>query len=67
MDAAKLDDVGLLCSWLDMTGEGKTKLDRTDFEAKTSLSATDNLAACCLAALDWGLRCADILARVCRR
>lgn len=66
MDAAKLDDVRSLCSWLDMTGEGKTKLDRTDFGTKTPLSATDILADCCLAALDWGLRCADTLARVCR-
>lgn len=52
-------------AWLDLSAEGKTKPDGAEFDS-TASSAADVFAASCLAALDWGLRCAAILARVCK-
>lgn len=52
-------------AWLDKPAEDKTKPDGSEFGRTASSFAADVLAACCLAALDWGLRCAEILARVC--
>lgn len=51
---------------LDLSAEGRPKLDGLEFESIASSSAAEVFAACCLAALDWGLRCAVILARVCK-
>lgn len=53
-------------AWLDLSAEGKTKPDGPEFDSTASSSAAEVFAACCLAALDWGLRCAVILARVCK-
>lgn len=69
MDAAELGAVGLECARLDLSGEGKPKPDRLEFEPGTSMptvssSIIDLWAACCLAALDCGLRCTETLARV---
>lgn len=70
-EAAEVSGVGLTVAWLFLCGKGKTKPVRLELDLKTSLlllcssSATDLWAACCLAALDWGLRCAATLARVC--
>lgn len=52
-------------AWLDLSTEGKTKPDGPKYDS-TASSAAEDFAACCLAALDWGLRCAVILARVCK-
>ena len=67
--ALEFGGVGLACFWLDMSDGGKTKpetlgLDTgTSTPGVTSLFSTDLWADCCLAALDWGLRCAEPLAR----
>lgn len=53
-------------AWLDLFSEDKTKPDGSEIGTTAFSLAADVLAACCLAALDWGLRCAEILARVCR-
>lgn len=73
MGTAELGGVGLARVWLDLSGEGKTKPDRPEFDPGaspprvSSLSTIDLWAACCLAALDWGLRCAEPLARPCMK
>lgn len=53
-------------AWLDVSAEGKTKPDGPELDSTACSSAADVFAACCLAALDCGLRCAAILARVCK-
>lgn len=53
-------------AWLDLSVVGKNKPDGPEFDSTASSSAADVFAACCLAALDWGLRCPAILARVCK-
>lgn len=69
--AAELGSVGLARAWLDLSGGGKTKRERLRFgpakspPAVSASSAMDLWAACCLAALDWGLRGAETLARLC--
>lgn len=52
-------------AWLDLSSEDKRKPDGSEIGSAAFSFAADILAACCLAALDWGLRCAEILARVC--
>lgn len=64
VDAAELVGVRLVCAWLDLP-DGKTKPDRLEFDPGITSSTADLWAACCLAALDWGLRCTETLARVC--
>lgn len=72
-DFVEVSGVGLLFAWLFLSDEGTAELARLELRFKTSLlslrcsSGPDLWAACCLAALDGGLRCAATLARVCRR
>lgn len=68
----EVSGVGLPFAWLFSSDEGAAEAARLELGFETSLlllwssSATDLWAACCLAVLDCGLRCAATLARVCR-
>lgn len=66
----EISGVGLPFAWLFSSDEGAAEAARLELGFETSLlllwSATDLWAACCLAVLDGGLRCAATLARVCR-
>lgn len=64
VEAAELVSGRLACAWLDLA-DGKTKPDRLEVDPGITSSTADLWAACCLAALDWGLRCTETLARVC--
>lgn len=67
--AAEIDG-GTTCVWLGFSGGGKTKADTLEPCPRASatppfLSSRDFWAACCLAALDWGLRSTEPFTRVC--
>lgn len=59
--SAKLGNIGPACVWLDLSGGGNAKAGRlglgpgTSPPSATPLSSKALWAACCLAALDWGL------------